>query len=234
LAVGPGLIVRSTPYKNYDDVHLPPNATGDPGGLLVPNATGCPYSPLPLDSIYLRLRARNRCNHRDFQNIGVNGARSTSMKRGDGSNDSIINSLARSREEDYPLLVFYSLVGNDVCNGHTNQTEPMTPPEEFKERVLDALAYLNGTLPGGSHVVMVGLLDGQMMWNTSSYNRIFIRTRDRPSHHRHTPCTGQMMWNTMHDRVHPALSPIQYGPLCLQRESNSQPPGPARPACSGD
>ena len=41
----------------------------------------------------------------------------------------------RYSQEDYPLLVFYSLVGNDVCNGHTNQTGPMTPPEKFKERV---------------------------------------------------------------------------------------------------
>ena len=27
----------------------------------------------PTDSIYLRLRDRNRCNHRDYQNIAVNG-----------------------------------------------------------------------------------------------------------------------------------------------------------------
>ena len=33
----------------------------------------------PIDSIYLRMRERNRCNHRDFQNIGVNGARVGSM-----------------------------------------------------------------------------------------------------------------------------------------------------------
>ncbi len=28
----------------------------------------------PVDSVYLRLRERNRCNHRDYQNICVNGA----------------------------------------------------------------------------------------------------------------------------------------------------------------
>ena len=33
-----------------------------------------------MKSIYQRLRERNLCNHRDFQNIGVNGARTTSMQ----------------------------------------------------------------------------------------------------------------------------------------------------------
>lgn len=27
----------------------------------------------PIDSLYLRLWQRNHCNHRDYQNIGVNG-----------------------------------------------------------------------------------------------------------------------------------------------------------------
>jgi acyloxyacyl hydrolase len=33
----------------------------------------------PLDSIYLRLRENNLCNNNDYQNIGVNGADSSSM-----------------------------------------------------------------------------------------------------------------------------------------------------------
>lgn len=168
------------PQCSWSTGHLLPNATGANAS----SASGCPYSPLPLDSIYLRLRARNRCNHRDYQNIGVNGARSTSMMRANTSNDSsIITSLARDADDDFPLLVFYALVGNDVCNPHTNQTAPMTSPQEFEERVTDAMRYLNATLPVGSHLVFVGLLD------------------------------GQMMWNTMHDRVHPGLSPIRYGRL---------------------
>ena len=27
----------------------------------------------PIDSVYMRLRQRNRCNHKDYQNIAVNG-----------------------------------------------------------------------------------------------------------------------------------------------------------------
>lgn len=43
------------------------------------------YSPDvdgPLDSIYKRLRANNLCNNNDYQNIGVNGADSSSMVDG--------------------------------------------------------------------------------------------------------------------------------------------------------
>jgi len=65
----------------------------------------------PVDSIYMRVLARNQCNHRDFQNIGVNGARSSSM------ND-VVQGLARNKTTDYPLLVVLALIGNDVCNGY--------------------------------------------------------------------------------------------------------------------
>lgn len=141
---------------------------------------------MPLDSLYLRLRDRNRCNHRDFQNVGVNGARSTSMCRQAANascGDGIITSLARDKTNDYPVLAVYSLVGNDVCNGHTNQSDPMTKPDEFKSRLDDALAHLNATLPAGSHLVLIGLLD------------------------------GRMMYETMAPLVHPALSPITYDEL---------------------
>jgi len=36
------------------------------------------------------MRARNRCNHRDFQNIGVNGARVGSMVRTTDSMDALV------------------------------------------------------------------------------------------------------------------------------------------------
>ena len=45
-----------------------------------------------------RLRARNRCNHRDFQNIGVNGARMTAVQP-------LIESIARDARTDHPALV---------------------------------------------------------------------------------------------------------------------------------
>lgn len=73
----------------------------------------CPaIKPLPAaydtGSIYQRLRARNRCAHRDYQNLGVNGARTDSMAPPKG----IVNDLARSQAGDKPLLTFYALIGN--------------------------------------------------------------------------------------------------------------------------
>ena len=61
------------------------------------------------DSLYLKLRARNRCNHRDYQNLSRNGASSC-----DGL--TYVKSLARSQSQDKPALVLYGMYGNDVCN----------------------------------------------------------------------------------------------------------------------
>jgi acyloxyacyl hydrolase len=48
---------------------------------------------------------RNRCSHRDFQNIAVNGARAGSM------NDTIVQSMARNQTADQPAIVVYALIG---------------------------------------------------------------------------------------------------------------------------
>lgn len=112
------------------------------------------------DSVYLKLNELNRCNHRDYQNIGVNGADSGSM------NDTIQYSMARSPKNDYPLLVFYSLIGNDVCNGHANTTHDMTLPADMKKRFESTLKYLDTQLPAGSFVIATGLADGRFLYNT--------------------------------------------------------------------
>ena len=45
------------------------------------NTSECPTSAVPMGSIYQRMRQNNLCMHRDFQNIGVNGARVGSMNQ---------------------------------------------------------------------------------------------------------------------------------------------------------
>ena len=77
------------------------------------NKTACPYTvgEVNISSLYQRLRARNLCNHRDYQNMGVNGARITASMP-------LVEGLARDAQHDHPLLVVFSLIGNDVCNGH--------------------------------------------------------------------------------------------------------------------
>jgi hypothetical protein len=62
-------------------------------------------------SIYARMRQRNLCNHRDYQNIGVNGMRVTAAM-------GVADSMERSSAKDHKATVFLSLIGNDVCNGH--------------------------------------------------------------------------------------------------------------------
>lgn len=58
-----------------------------------------------VDSGALRTFQMNRCTFRDYQNIAVNGARSSAML------NSIINSLARNKT-DHPVFLTYALIGN--------------------------------------------------------------------------------------------------------------------------
>jgi len=61
------------------------------------------------------------------------------------------------------MIVFMELIGNDVC-GSTQDFESMTTPFVFKEKILQLLDYLDTVLPNGSHVVSVGLADGELLW----------------------------------------------------------------------
>jgi len=118
---------------------------------------------IPVDSLYLRLRDRNHCNHRDYQNCGVNGARSGAMI-------DLVKFLKRDNSSDQPILVIFEVIGNDVCSGHPDLGR-MTTPEKFKENVLKSLDNLNAILPKGSHVLFQGLADGRVLWD-SLHNRI--------------------------------------------------------------
>ncbi len=53
----------------------------------------------PANSVYKRLMQRNRCIHRDQQNISVNGART-------GATMNVNKTLSRNQTTDSPLLVF--------------------------------------------------------------------------------------------------------------------------------
>ncbi|EFA78312.1 hypothetical protein PPL_08963 [Heterostelium album PN500] len=118
---------------------------------------------IPVDSIYLRLRERNLCNHRDYQNTGVNGADSFKVAGGN------IQSVARNQQTDKPALFFLELIGNDVCSGH-HDLDHMTTIEQFTANTLQSLSYLDTILPMGSHVVFIGLADGRVLWD-SLWNR---------------------------------------------------------------
>ncbi|KAH3777124.1 hypothetical protein DPMN_178561 [Dreissena polymorpha] len=112
------------------------------------------------DSIYFRLWQRNRCNFKDYQNIAVNGAAAEGMVK------HIQQSLYRNKTGDYPLIVIYALVGNDVCNGHPDTIDHMTKPEDMRKYALQTLDFLDSVLPSGSYVFLTGLADGRVLYNS--------------------------------------------------------------------
>lgn len=114
-----------------------------------------PVPQVPFQSIYSRLRERNRCNHRDYENVSVNGARSSSIA---GHNK---NATRRNQQFDHPALVFVALFGNDVCNPHPEPSH-MTTPAEFRANAVEILEFLESILPIGSHVVLIGNEHGEM------------------------------------------------------------------------
>jgi acyloxyacyl hydrolase len=108
-------------------------------------------------SLYTRLIDLDHCNHRDYQNIAVNGANSKSII-------DIAKSMTRDQQNDVPLLVIYSLVGNDVCNGHADTIAHMTTVEEMRANILTGLTHLDTVLPKGSHVLTTGLANGSLLY----------------------------------------------------------------------
>ncbi|XP_075218699.1 acyloxyacyl hydrolase-like isoform X2 [Lycorma delicatula] len=109
------------------------------------------------DSVYLRLRERNRCNHRDYQNLCRNGELSF-----DHVNTS--EKIARDPKRDKPVLLLYEELGNDVCNNSPDTLANMTTPEQFRFNVMQFLTKVDKRLPKNSHVVLVGLVDGSRIY----------------------------------------------------------------------
>jgi acyloxyacyl hydrolase len=147
----------------------------------------CPSSKYPVgpSSVYLKMRDRNRCNHRDFQTIAVNGARSTAMVN-------IVKTFRRSPTNDHPVLMFYLSAGNDVCNGHWDPSH-QTTPQEFYAKVTETLQYLDTILPAGSHIVLMGVEHGGM-WDITG-----------PRVHPALNVTYRELWTFMdcHDGINP-------------------------------
>ncbi len=132
---------------------------------MMSSATGFMNSSWPasitgvVDSTYLRLLELNRCNHRDYQNIAVNGARAGAMA------DQIVKTFARRGAADKPVFLSLALIGNDVCNGHPG-TDHMTKPDDFYAHMLETLTYVDQRVAPGSVVVGMGLVDGRVLYET--------------------------------------------------------------------
>ena len=64
---------------------------------------------------------------------------------------------------DYPLLAFIAYIGNDVCDG---SLDDMTTTTEFYNQAIEGLNMLNEVAVPGSQVVLMGLVDGRILWDT--------------------------------------------------------------------
>lgn len=149
-------------------------------------------------SIYLRLRKRNLCNHRDYQNISKNGASSQNLKR-------FIESLSRNALLDQPAIVIYAMIGNDVCSRKIDPVPEMTTPEQFYSKVMETLEFLNSHLPNGSHVILYGLPDGTFLWD-------YLHDKYHP--------LGQLNKDVTYDQFYSFLSCLQVTPCQGWMSSN--------------
>ncbi|KAM5303449.1 acyloxyacyl hydrolase isoform 1-T1 [Glossophaga mutica] len=150
-------------------------------------------------SLYLHLWKRNRCNHRDYQNLSKNGASSQNL-------EGFIRSLSRNPLLDQPAVVVYAMIGNDVCNGKTDPVPEMTTPERFYSKVMETLKYLHSHLPNGSHVILHGLPDGTFLWDNL--------------HDRYHPL-GQLNADVTYRQFYAFLSCLQVSPCHGWMSSNS-------------
>ena len=120
----------------------------------------------PMKSIYSNMRNHNRCNHRDYQNLGVNGARVGNLE----FFTSLLQRNANAGLALKPVVAIMSMIGNDVCDWRPS-FDPMTTPKEYHDSVLEAVIAANAALPKGSHVVLAPLFDGRLLYD-SMHSRI--------------------------------------------------------------
>ncbi|XP_076323319.1 acyloxyacyl hydrolase-like isoform X2 [Tachypleus tridentatus] len=115
-----------------------------------------------MDSLYWRLHSRNRCNHRDYQNLSFNGANTSTIIH-------CIKSISRSQTTDYPAIVFYASMGNDVCLSYMESPADWISKETYKQNVVRTLDELDLILPTNSHVILVGLVNGSSIYPSMAH-----------------------------------------------------------------
>ena len=68
---------------------------------------------------------------------------------------------------DCVIFVSTAYIGNDVCQ---DSLDMMTTPETYRQQLLQGLQELDAIAPPNSKVVLMGLVDGRILWD-SLYNR---------------------------------------------------------------
>lgn len=133
----------NTPFANFRDTIEESFSTPASSGF-----TGfCPDDSIPCNSVYTKLYNHNKCNFRDYHNIGVGGA---TIKTTLANLQSL---LVRKQTLDYPALMFLQLSINDIC------AATMTTTTEFETSLRQILAFIDTKLPANSHLAIVGLIE---------------------------------------------------------------------------
>jgi len=118
-----------------------------------------------MNSLYSYLRGHNLCNNNDYQNIGVNGAEAQNLV--DWARALNRNGTQTPDTATKPMLLFFSMIGNDVCGSEQNFGH-MTTPEAYYDSVYSAVIEADSFLPSGSIIVLVPLVDGRILYDTMS------------------------------------------------------------------
>ncbi|EFC43244.1 acyloxyacyl hydrolase-like protein [Naegleria gruberi] len=106
-------------------------------------------------SVYLRMRQRNLCMHRQYQNVGHNGGKIENFLSDQIPGLSMTpNSL--------PYLGFLAYIGNDVCKDELSE---MTTTDQYYERLISGLNVLDKRSPPNSKLLLMGLVDGRILFN---------------------------------------------------------------------
>eukprot|EP00118_Oscarella_pearsei_P007979 m.40143 g.40143 ORF g.40143 m.40143 type:complete len:584 (+) comp32911_c0_seq2:344-2095(+) len=168
----------------------------------------------PTKSIYQYLVEINRCNRNDFQNLAFNGA---TMSRID---ESLARQWTRNKTHDKPAIVLLAVIGNDVCRSNSK----MTNAEDMRKHTKSVLNQLDKLLPVGSHVVIIGMADGRILYDYLHYrfhpigklnlDVTYDRVYDYANCLQISPCRGFMttngtLRNLTYERVHELNKIIQ-------------------------
>lgn len=121
----------------------------------------------PMNSLYTYLKELNQCNKNDYQNIGVNGADSSNLK--DWATFLNRNGSDTTKPVK-PIMVFFSMIGNDVCGAEQNFVH-MTTPEDYLQNVIAGILEVDSFVPPNSMIILVPLVDGRILYDTM-HNRI--------------------------------------------------------------
>lgn len=117
------------------------------------------------------------CNHLDFQNLARNGATMLSLGQ---------YQVAAMGKVENPILGFVAYIGNDVCG---DSLESMTTTDEYYQNAIDGLTQLNSVAPAGSKILLSGLVDGRILWDTL-YNRLHPLGMTYENFYGFLTCTG--------------------------------------------